>query len=138
MKKWLMFIKRAEEGFSMLELLIYVGIVGVIVSFAVPRYNNAVAMANTAKIQADLQTIDAAITMYQLQNGSNPASIGTDLAEYIAHADKLKPPVGKCILKDGGITDITATEYAITAAGDEASLQGCTLDEFGKGESKAS
>lgn len=138
MKKWLFWLKKAEEGFSMLELLIYVGIVGVIVSFAVPKYNNAVAMANTAKIQADLQAIDAAITMYQMQNGSNPANIETDLAEYIAHADQLKPPVGKCILKDTGVADITATEYVIADSGDEAELQGYTLDKFGKGEAKAS
>lgn len=138
MKKWLFWLKKAEAGFSMLELLIYVGIVGVIVSFAVPKYNNAVAMANTAKIQADLQAIDAAITMYQLQNGSNPANIEADLAEYIAHADQLKPPVGKCILKDTGVADITATEYVIADSGDEAELQGYTLDKFGKGEAKAS
>lgn len=138
MKKWLFLIKKAEDGFSMLELLIYVGIVGIIVSFAVPRYNNAVAMANTAKIQADLQTIDAAITMYQLQNGTNPANISDDLSEYIAHADRLKPPTGKCILKDDGIKDISATEYVLASSGDEAELQGYTLDKFGKGESKAS
>ena len=87
MKKYFFWLRKAEEGFSMLELLIYVGIVGVIVSFAVPKYNNAVAMANTAKIQADLQAIDAAITMYQLQNGSNPDDIANDLSEYITHSD---------------------------------------------------
>ena len=37
MKKYLFWLRKAEEGFSMLELLIYVGIVGVIVSFAVPK-----------------------------------------------------------------------------------------------------
>ena len=30
MKKYLFWLRKAEEGFSMLELLIYVGIVGVI------------------------------------------------------------------------------------------------------------
>ena len=37
-----------EHGFSMLELLVYIGIVGVIAAFAVPRYTNTMAMANTA------------------------------------------------------------------------------------------
>lgn len=138
MKKYLFWLRKAEEGFSMLELLIYVGIVGVIVSFAVSKYNNAVAMANTAKIQADLQAIDAAITMYQLQNGSNPDDIANDLSEYITHSDQLKPPTGKCILKDSGIEAITATEYTIADSGDEAELQGHTLDKFGKGDAKAS
>ena len=38
-----------EHGFSMLELLVYIGIVGVIAAFAVPRYTNTMAMANTEK-----------------------------------------------------------------------------------------
>ena len=128
--------RKQEQGFSMLELLVYVGIVGIIVSFAIPRYTNAVAMANTAKIKSDLQTLDAAITMYQLQTGKNPANISGDLAEYVAHADRLKPPAGKCLLKSGGVMEITVAEYVIAEGGEEAGLQGHTLDDFGRGEEK--
>lgn len=134
LKRICLYLKKSEQGFSMLELLVYVGIVGVIVSFAVPRYTNAMTMANTAKIQSDLQTLDAAITMYQLQNGTDPTSITTDLAEYIQHVDKLKPPTGSYILKNGTIEEISATEYVIMTDGDEAGLQNHTLDEFGKGD----
>ncbi len=136
--KRLIRLTRNESGFSMLELLVYIGIVGVIVAFAVPRYTNTMAMANTAKIQSDLQTLDAAITMYQLHNGANPADITVDLDEYVAHLDRLTPPKGKCILKDGGIVDITATEYALASSGEEAQFQGHTVDEFGKGDGSAS
>ena len=114
----------------MLELLVYIGIVGVIVTFAIPKYTYTMAMANTAKIQSDLQTLDAAITMYNLQNGKNPTSISKDLGDYVAHVDQLKPPTGSCILKDGGVTAIKADAYVITA--DEATLDGNTLDKFGK------
>lgn len=122
----------------MLELLVYVGIVGVIAAFAVPRYVNTMAMANTAKIQSDLQTLDAAITMYQLQNGANPTNIAADLDDYVAHLDRLSPPAGKCILKDGGVVDITAEEYALADGGEEAQLQGHTVDEFGRGDGSVS
>ena len=71
-------------------------------------------------------------------NGSNPDDIANDLSEYITHSDQLKPPTGKCILKDSGIEAITATEYTIADSGDEAELQGHTLDKFGKGDAKAS
>lgn len=127
-----------EHGFSMLELLVYIGIVGVIAAFAVPRYTNTMAMANTAKIQSDLQTLDAAITMYQLQNGTNPSDISSDLGEYVAHLDKLSPPTGKCLLKEDGIVDITATEYVLAENGEEARFQGHTVDEFGKGNDSSS
>ena len=115
----------------MLELLVYIGIVGVIVAFAVPKYTNTMAMANTAKIQSDLQTLDAAITMYNLQYGKNPASITEDLKDYVAHVDQLKPPTGSCILKEGGLTAIKADAYVITNG--EATLDSKTLDKFGKG-----
>ncbi len=114
----------------MLELLVYIGIVGVIVTFAVPKYTNTMAMANTAKIQSDLQTLDAAITMYNLQNGKNPTSITGDLGDYVAHVDQLKPPTGSCILKEKGIKAIEADAYAIN--GDEATLDGNSLEKFGK------
>ena len=131
-------LMKNESGFSMLELLVYIGIVGVIAAFAVPRYTNTMAMANTAKIQSDLQTLDAAITMYQLQNGAKPTDIATDLDEYVAHLERLSPPTGKCILRDGGIVDITATEYVLASSGEEAQFQGHTVDEFGKGDVSSS
>lgn len=131
-------LMKNEFGFSMLELLVYIGIVGVIAAFAVPRYTNTMAMANTAKIQSDLQTLDAAITMYQLQNGAKPTDIMVDLDEYVAHLERLSPPTGKCILRDGGIVDITATEYVLASSGEEAQFQGHTVDEFGKGDASSS
>lgn len=131
-KKMCQLVKKSEQGFSMIELLVYIAIVGVLVAFAAPRYSNSLAMANTAKIQADLQTLNAAITMYQLQNGTLPTSIENDLGDYVAHLDKLEPPKGKCITKEKGITDIEATEYVIVSGKDEASFQNMTLDEFGK------
>lgn len=130
-----LWFRRHEQGFSMLELMVYIGIIGVLVTFAIPKYTNTIAMANTAKIQSDLQTLDAAITMYRLQNGSKPSNITTDLAEYVAHADQLKPPTGQCMLKESGITDIKATEYVID--GEEAKLDGNTVDKFGKNSNKA-
>lgn len=123
-----------EQGFSMLELLVYIGIVGIIAAFAVPKYTTTMVMANTAKIQSDLQTLDAAITMYQLQNGTNPSDIVSDLGDYVAHLDRVSPPTGKCMLKDGGVVDITATEYVLDENGEEARFQGHTVDEFGKGD----
>lgn len=124
--------RQQEQGFSMLELLIYVGIVGIIVSFAVPKYTNAVAMGNTAKIQADLQTLDSAIGMYQLTEGKAPSAI-TDLSDYVNHVDSLKPPTGKCYVKSSTEpVEVTGTAYTLSSDGDEAMLDEKTLDKFGR------
>ena len=76
--------------------------------------------------------------MYQLQNGTNPSDIASDLGDYVAHLDKLSPPTGKCLLKEDGIVDITATEYVLADNGEEARFQGHTVDEFGRGNEVSS
>ena len=91
---------RDEAGFSMLELIIYISIVGIILAVAVPKYNNAIVMANTARIQADLQTLDGAVMMYYTETGQYPGTIG-DLDDYVKNVTELHPPKGKYMLKDG-------------------------------------
>ena len=53
-----------QRGFTLLEMLIVISIVGVLAAVAVPRFTNAVALANTARIQSDLQVLNAAVVMY--------------------------------------------------------------------------
>ena len=56
-----------QRGFTLLEMLIVISIVGVLAAVAVPRFTNAVALANTARIQSDLQVLNAAVVMYQTE-----------------------------------------------------------------------
>ena len=50
-----------QRGFATLEVILMVMVIGILASIAVPRFSNVTASANTAKIQADLATIDTAI-----------------------------------------------------------------------------
>ena len=84
-----------QQGFTMLEVLITVTILGILATFAVPRFANATTLANTAKVASDLQTLDAAIAIYEMENGKPPGEL-SDLADYINDAESLKPPKGKC------------------------------------------
>lgn len=120
-----------NAGFSMLELLLYSAIVGILVSIAVPKYNNAVALANTAKVQADLQSINTAIAMYQAENGNYPSTL-SDLSDYVMNIDKLEAPSGAVFLKDGGITrDLSEAGYGLSDDKDQATYGGHTVDDFG-------
>lgn len=125
------FIYGSSRGFSMLELLLYSAIVGILVSMAVPRYNNAVAMANTAKVQADLQSLNTAIAMYQAETGDYPDEIA-NLSDYIMNIDELEPPAGAVILKEGGVTNsISAGTYGLTTDKREATYAGHSIIDFG-------
>lgn len=132
MKKFVERLLRiGNDGFSMLELMLYVAIVGVVVSFAIPKYNSATAMANTAKIQADLQTLNTAIVMYRAQNGDDPADVSS-LSDYVVNVGSVKPPSGT-VMTSAGLKKIDAMKYTISknAEGEaEASLGGYLAKDF--------
>ena len=118
-----------QRGFTLLEMLIVISIAGVLAAVAVPRFNNAIIMANTSRVQV----LNSAIVMYQAENGKYPAAVG-DLENYVMNISGVKPPKGKCQLRDGNSIDVTDTAYSLGKDGAEATCQGKTLSEFGRKE----
>ena len=123
-----------KRGFSLLEMLIVISIAGVMAAVAVPRFVNAVTLANTARIQSDLQVLNAAIVLYQAEKGSYPENIYTDLKDYVMNIESVKPPKGKSQLKNGSVEEITAAQYGISEDGTEATCQSHPLGDFGRKE----
>ena len=121
-----------QRGFTLLELLIVMSIVGVLSMIAIPRFSNAIALANTSKVQSDLRVLNTAIVMYQAEKGTYPTSIGTDLKEYIVDIDNLKPPKGKCLLRTGDSVEITAGSYSLSDDHTEALCQSYKAGDFGR------
>ena len=122
-----------QRGFATLEVILMVMVIGILASIAVPRFNSVTTAANTAKIQSDLTTIDAAIAIYIMEKGTPTAAPQmSDLSDYLQDPDNIKPPTGKAYV-NGTATDISATTYEITAQsnGDyRATLGGKTAGEF--------
>ena len=112
-------------------MLLVVSIVSVLAAVAVPRFNNAIMLANTARVQSDLQVLNSAIVLYQAEKGSYPTEIA-NLGDYVQDIGNVKPPKGTCRLKDGSTIDITETDYKIAEGGQEATCQGKKLSEFGR------
>lgn len=85
-----------QKGFATLEVILMVMVIGILASIAVPRFTAVTTAANTAKIQSDLSTIDAAIEVYYMEHGKYPdaATDITALDDYIRGASDLKPPKG--------------------------------------------
>ncbi len=121
-----------QRGFSLLELLIVMSIVGVLSMIAIPRFSNAIALANTSKVQSDLRVLNTAIVMYQAEKGTYPTSISTDLKDYIVDIDNLKPPKGKCLLRTGDTVEITAGSYSLSDDHTEALCQNYKAGDFGR------
>lgn len=116
--------KRQEAGFSLLGMLIAVGIVAVLAAIAVPKFQSAVAKANTARIQADLSTIETAMGVYALEKGVFPTSGDlSHLEDYIVDVKNLKPPTGQCWI-DGKLETLSDNaSYSIGKSGDGEELR---------------
>ena len=64
-----------ERGFTIMELLVVIVIIGVLAAIGVPAYQNMTKKAKDTACEANRRTISTAVGMYYAENGSYPTDI---------------------------------------------------------------
>jgi type IV pilus assembly protein PilA len=63
---------RREKGFTLIEILVVAGIIGLIAAIGIPNLLRARVTANESSAQATLKSISTALETYSIANGSYP------------------------------------------------------------------
>lgn len=69
-----MMMKRAQTGFTLIEVMVVVVILGILASFVVPRFMDKPDQAKIVKAENDVRAIESALAMYRLDNHNYPST----------------------------------------------------------------
>lgn len=87
--------QRAEQGFSLLELIIVVSVIGVLATIALPNLIQTPRRADEAVLKTNLRTIRQAIDQHNGDKGYYPASVDALVEEGYLRDVPLDPIYGE-------------------------------------------
>ncbi len=63
-----------QSGFTLIEILVVVMILGLLISLAVPQFLGRTDEARVVKAKADMKAVEAALSLYKLDSGIYPTT----------------------------------------------------------------
>jgi len=67
--------RACNSGFTLIEMLLVVVIIGILAAVVVPKFTTRSKDAQIAAAKASIESISLAVDMYEVDNGSYPASL---------------------------------------------------------------
>jgi len=67
-------MRNMQKGFTLIELMIVVAIIGILAAIAIPQYQDYTVKAKLSKVQSWASPIKTAIGVFAQENGSYPAA----------------------------------------------------------------
>lgn len=97
--------RKSRKGFSLLELLAVVVILGIIAAIVIPRVTDSSTKAKTEANRHNVATLNAAVERFYVDNGTWPATLGAMGINYL--------PDGVPAAPIGGAYSIDATTHRV-------------------------
>ena len=70
-------MKRSSLGFTLVEILIVVIILGILAAIVIPQFTNASNNARSSSVQSTLQTVRSQIELYKIQHSDTPPALAS-------------------------------------------------------------
>ncbi|MEG1152188.1 MAG: prepilin-type N-terminal cleavage/methylation domain-containing protein, partial [Oscillospiraceae bacterium] len=71
-----------KKGFTLVELMVVVAIIGILTAIAIPVYNSVTSKADQRACDANVRILKSAVENYHIDKGVYP-NAGTDLDSYV-------------------------------------------------------
>jgi len=110
---------RKDEGFSLVELMVVVLIVGILVAIAVPIFNDAKASAQKKTCFVNQRTIESSVESYHSATGVLPAAATVNATHVLITGGYIKNPPFCPMVGTSG-------QYSLNASGTVSTPIGCT------------
>jgi uncharacterized protein (TIGR02145 family)/prepilin-type N-terminal cleavage/methylation domain-containing protein len=99
----MLMLKMNKQGFTIVELLVVIVVIGILATITIVSYNGVTQKATETSLKSDLLSAQAELTLFQLNNGAYPTSI----------SDCPNPDSGNMCLKASAGTSFTAVPYVV-------------------------
>ena len=108
-------IQRAQRGFTLIELMIVVAIIGILAAIAIPQYQDYIIRSRLAKVNAAVSPIKLAVAEYAQFNGGSMGALTADAWSAAQTAGGLGMAAAPTLIREISAYALAAGAGTITA-----------------------